>query len=113
AFDGISFWAKGTASNNVRFLAVIPATDPTKGIGDCNPASMTCSDHPGKLFTFSSDWQPYYAAWSELKQYGWGTKASLSNVINAVLWIDDGPVTDFDFSIDEVALYQGAAPVAP
>jgi hypothetical protein len=113
AFDGISFWAKSAASNNVRFLAVIPATDPTQGIGDCNPDFMTCSDHPGKLFTFSSDWRPYYAAWSELKQYGWGTKASWSNVINAVLWIDDGPVTDFDFSIDEVALYRGAPRLGP
>jgi hypothetical protein len=29
-------------------------------------------------------------------------------VINAVLWINDGPVNDFDFSIDEVSFYNAA-----
>jgi len=35
-FDGISFWAKGGDGAPVRFLAVIPATDPTSGFIVCN-----------------------------------------------------------------------------
>ncbi len=108
-FDGIQFWAKGKATNDVRFLAVIPATDPTPGFGDCREPEMKCSDHPGKVFTFSNNWQLYQAPWSELKQYGWGTKASFASVVNAVLWINDGPVESFDFSIDQVSLYKNAS----
>ncbi len=107
-FDGVQFWAKGKGGDQVRFLAVIPATDPTPGVGDCDPNAGKCSDHPGKLFTFGADWQLYHASFAELKQYGWGIKASFDSVINAVLWINDGPVDDFDFAIDEVSLYKAA-----
>jgi len=110
AFDGISFWAKSGTGGPVRFLAAIPATDPTPGVGDCNSATMTCYDHPGKLFNFTGDWAHYSAAWSELAQYGWGTKATFNNVINTLLWINDGPVVTSDFSIDEVVLYKGEPP---
>jgi hypothetical protein len=109
-FDGVQFWAKGKGGDLVRFLAVIPATDPTPGVGDCDPNAGKCSDHPGKLFTFSADWQLYSASFAELKQYGWGIKASFDSVINAVLWINDGPVDDFDFALDQVSLYKAATP---
>jgi len=107
-FDGISFYAKGRGGDQVRFLAVIPATDPIEDGGDCDEAKSVCWDHPGKLFVLSKDWQQYHVAWSELAQYGWGTKASFANIINAVLWINDGKVNEFAFSIDEVGLYKGA-----
>ena len=108
-FDGIQFWARGKGGDAVRFLAVIPGTDPTVGVGDCHEPPMKCSDHPGKLFTLSNEWKLYQAPWSELKQYGWGTKANFYSVINAVLWINDGAVENFDFSIDEVTLYKNAS----
>ncbi len=106
-FDGIAFWGKSDGNSHVRFLAVIPATDPTANIGDCDPMQEVCSDHPGKAFVFSSEWTQYYAAWSDLKQLGFGAKASFGGVINALLWINDGPVDHFDFAIDEVSFYQG------
>ena len=109
-FDGVQFWAKGKDGDMVRFLAVIPGTDPTPGVGDCDSNAGKCSDHPGKLFTFGPEWGLYRASFAELKQYGWGIKASFNSVINAVLWINDGPVDDFDFSIDEVTLYKAATP---
>jgi hypothetical protein len=112
-FDGISFWGRSETPSAVRFLAVIPKTDPTVGIGDCDAATMTCSDHPGKPFTFGPDWTLYHAAWSELKQLGFGAPATFDNVINAVLWINDGAVDHFDFSIDEVTFYTGAPPTPP
>ncbi|HWZ93356.1 MAG TPA: hypothetical protein VNW92_31065 [Polyangiaceae bacterium] len=107
-FDGISFWGRSEGTSAVRFLAVIPKTDPNPG-GDC-AAPMKCSDHPGKPFSFGPEWVLYHAAWSELKQLGFGSMASFSGVINAVLWINDGPVDHFDFSIDQVSFYNGAAP---
>jgi hypothetical protein len=106
-FDGISFWAKGGNGAPVRFLAVIPATDPTSGFGDCDKATSVCSDHPGMLFTVSAKWQAYHVAWSELAQYGWGSPAKFAGVLNAVLWINDGPVEQFELSIDQVKLYTG------
>ena len=108
-YDGIQFWARGKGGDQVRFLAVIPGTDPTPAIGDCHEPEMKCSDHPGKLFTFSGEWKLYRAPWPELKQYGWGTKATFYSVINAVLWINDGPVDNFDFAIDQVSLYKNAS----
>ncbi len=108
-FDGIEFWAKGQdAGSHVRFLAVIPATDPIAGGGDCDGKAGQCSDHPGMLFTFNKQWELHRVAFADLKQYGWGAKASFNSVLNAVLWINDGPVQDFDFSIDEVTLYKAA-----
>jgi hypothetical protein len=112
-FDGMSFWGRSETPSAVRFLAVIPKTDPTAGIGDCDAATMTCSDHPGKPFTFGPDWTLYHAAWSELKQLGFGAPASFDNVINAVLWINDGAVDHFNFSIDEVTFYTGTPPTPP
>jgi hypothetical protein len=109
-FDGISFWAKGRDGAPVRFLAVIPATDPTAGFGDCDSASAVCSDHPGMPFTLSDQWQAYHVAWSDLAQYGWGTPAKFAGVLNAVLWINDGPVQQFELSIDQVELYKGDPP---
>jgi hypothetical protein len=109
-FDGISFWGKSETTAAIRFLAVIPKTDPTANIGDCTPATMTCSDHPGKAFTFGPQWALYHANWAELKQLGFGTKASFGGVVNALLWINDGMVEHFDFSIDEISFYQGAPP---
>jgi hypothetical protein len=109
-FDGISFWAKGRGGAPARFLAVIPATDPTSGFGDCDTITSVCSDHPGMPFTLSDQWQAYHVAWSDLVQYGWGSPAKFAGVLNAVLWINDGPVQQFELSIDQVELYKGDPP---
>jgi hypothetical protein len=110
-FDGVSFWAKGQGNAQLRFLAVIPATDPTSGFGDCDSATSVCSDHPGLAFTVSDQWQAYHLAWRDLAQYGWGTPAQFAGVINALLWINDGPVGRFQLSLDQVMLYTGEPPL--
>jgi hypothetical protein len=106
-FDGVSFWAKGRGGDRVRFLAVVPATDPTSGFGDCNSATSVCSDHPGMPLRLTDQWQAYHVAWNELAQVGWGTPAKFAGILNAVLWINEGPVEEFEFSIDQVELYKG------
>jgi hypothetical protein len=110
-FDGVSFWAKGQGNAHLRFLAVIPATDPTSGFGDCDSATSLCSDHPGMPFTVGDQWQLYHVAWHDLAQYGWGTPAQFAGVINALLWINDGPVEQFQLSLDQVMLYRGEPPL--
>ena len=109
AFDGLQFWAKGQYGDKVRFLAVIPATDPTPDIGDCHEPQVKCSDHPGKQFLLSNQWKLYQAPWAALAQLGFGSPAKFNGVVNAVLWINDGKVADFDLAIDEVSLYKNAS----
>ncbi len=104
AFDGISFWAKGRGDDHVRFLIAIPATDAKPGRGDCNPDQVKCNDHPGKALILSSDWAEYTVTWDELAQYGWGEPATFAGIANSLLWINDGPVQSFDFSVDDVKL---------
>ena len=108
AFDGISFYAKGRGGDKLRLATSIPATDPIADGGDCEEASSVCWDHPGKGFVLSSQWQQYHVAWSELEQHGWGSKVAFAGLVNALLWINDGPVDGFEFSIDQVKLYKGA-----
>ena len=107
-FDGVSFYAKGQGGEKVRFLAAIPATDPVSDGGDCDEGASVCWDHPGKAFLLSDQWQQYHFAWKDLAQYGWGTKADFAGIVKSLLWINDGPVNGFAFSIDQVKLYKGS-----
>ena len=104
SFAGVSFWAKGRGGEHLRFLVAIPATDATKGRGDCDPAQVKCNDHPGKALVLSNEWKQYTVAWNELQQYGWGEPATFGGIANSLLWINDGPVDSFDFVVDEVTL---------
>jgi hypothetical protein len=111
ALDGISFWAKAsTEGAKIKFLAAIPATDAVKeqgGTGDC---TAKCFDHPGKALKLTTAWKQYTVKWSDLEQDGFGAPATFDNIVNVLLWINDGEVTSFDFSIDEVSLYAGTPP---
>jgi hypothetical protein len=107
AFDGVSFWAKGTsaADNALRFQVVVAATQPTDQGGDCPNGSSSCFNHPGKSITLTPAWKQYAVKWSDLA----GVK--VNGVILGLNWITTGP--DFDVWIDEVTLYAGTAPVGP
>ncbi len=104
SYQGVSFWAKGKGGEHMRFLVAIPETDAQPGRGDCNPAAAKCNDHPGKPFVLDSQWKQFTVSWSELKQYGWGSPAEFAGIANSLLWINDGPVENFDFAVDEVRL---------
>ncbi len=111
AFDGVSFWAKGTsgAAGTVQFLAVV-ASQQKEPDGDCTAAMETagnCYKHPSKSFVLTSEWKQYTIKWSEVEP-----QALFANrVLLALQWISTGP--DFDFTIDEVSLYKGTAPTGP
>ncbi|MDC3981541.1 hypothetical protein [Polyangium jinanense] len=105
AFEGISFWAKGTAGadNALRVQAVHPATQAKADGGDCE---TNCYNHPGKNITLTSEWKQYTVKWSEL-----AGSVQVKDVILGLSWITPGP--DFDIWIDEVTLFSGTAPTGP
>lgn len=105
AFDGISFWAKGTAGadNALRFQAVHPATQAKMDGGDCE---TNCYNHPGKSITLTPEWKQYTIKWTEL-----AGAVKVDGIILGLNWITPGP--DFDIWIDEVTLFSGTAPTGP
>jgi hypothetical protein len=105
AFDGVSFWAKGTsaADNALRFQVVVAATQAKADGGDCE---TNCYNHPGKSITLTADWKQYTVKWSEL-----AGAVKVDGVILGFNWITTGP--DFDVWIDETTLFAGSAPPGP
>jgi Carbohydrate binding domain (family 11) len=103
AFQGISFWAKGTSgtSNDIALQVAIPATHAVADGGDC---TTKCFDHPQKKVLLGVDWQQYHVKLTDLAQAGFGTPATYGGLIMALNWVSlEGP--NVDFSIDEIAFY--------
>jgi hypothetical protein len=105
AFDGVSFWAKGTSStdNALRFQVVVAATQAVKDGGDC---VTNCYNHPGKSLTLTPEWKQFTVKWTDL-----AGAVKVNGVILGLNWITTGP--DFDVWIDEVTLFAGTAPAGP
>ncbi len=110
AFDGISFWVKGSAGadNALKFQAVVPATQPATEMppGDCTVVAK-CFLHPAKTVTLTAEWQHVTIAFSDLVAPG----AAWTGKILGFNLITTGP--DYDASIDEITFYKGTAPVTP
>jgi hypothetical protein len=111
AFDGISFWAKGTSGtmNVVKFQAVAPATQPTDQMpaGDCAPMTACAFIHPAKSITLTEDWKQYAIPFSELVSAAapFAGKILQFNIIT--------PDEAWDIAVDEVTFYKGTAPTDP
>lgn len=103
AFQGITFWAKGTSgtSNDIALQVAIPATQATADGGDCASA---CFDHPSKKVALTTAWQQYRVLFSDLAQVGFGAPAKYAGIIMALNWVStEGP--NVDFQIDEISYY--------
>ena len=110
AFDGISFWAKGTSgtANSVIFQIVHPGTQPADGMppGDCTVPAQ-CYLHPKKNITLTADWTHYTVTWDELT-------GSTFEVTGPILGFNIiTPDTEWDIWIDEVTFFSGTAPETP
>lgn len=108
AFDGISFWAKGTAGadNTLKFQVVAPATQPADSmpVGDCPSSASACAfKHPAKTITLTADWSQVVIRFSEL-----APAAAYTGKVLGFNMITDGP--DYDVEIDEVTFFSGTAP---
>jgi MYXO-CTERM domain-containing protein len=97
AYTGISFWARGSATQ-FRALVVDQYSD---------PARMLCSgcyDHFQAPFMPNDEWQQYRFSWKELKQQGFGD--AQPHVCPATLlalnfeWSTD---SEFELCLDDVA----------
>ncbi len=105
AFEGISFWAKGTAGadNALQFQAVVPETAPTKDGGDCpmiaDKPGPDCYLHPSKMLTLTADWKQYTIKFADLK----AKKATWKNLILGFNMITPGPA--YEVQVDEFSFY--------
>jgi hypothetical protein len=107
AFDGISFWAKGTAGtdNSLKFQIVSPSTQPSDSmpVGDCVPGSACAFKHPAKTITLTADWKQFVIKFSEL-----APATAYTGKVLGFNMITDGP--DYDVEIDEATFFSGTAP---
>ena len=121
AFDGVTFWAKGSAATskvNVNF--VLPETNEQNAVtggGDCVKDSG-CFNHPFKTVPITTSWAQYSVKFSEAAGGKYpsgganaGGAATVKNVIQELVWITLDP--DWDFSIDEIQFYKGTPPTGP
>lgn len=110
AFDGISFWIKGTAgaSDVLKFQIVSPATQPTNENppGDCAPGTACAFKHPAKEITLTPDWSHVVINWTDL-----APAAAFTGLVLGFNMITDGPA--YDVNIDEVTFFVGDAPTGP
>jgi hypothetical protein len=112
AFDGISFWAKGTSgtANIVKFQMIVPATQPADAApkGDCASKMAACAYvHPAKAITLEADWKQYVIPFSDMT-------SAAAKVTGKILGFNViTPDEAWDFSIDEVTFYKDDAPATP
>jgi hypothetical protein len=103
AFQGITFWAKGTSgtSNDIALQVAIPQTQAVADLGDC---TSKCYDHPSKRVAVTTSWQQYNVKFTDLAQAGFGNPASYGGIIMALNWVSiEGP--NLDFQVDEISFY--------
>jgi hypothetical protein len=111
AFDGISFWAKGTAGtdNTLKFQVVSPSTQPADSmpVGDCASSAAACAfKHPAKTVTLTADWKQFVIKFADL-----APASAYSGKVLGFNMITDGP--DYDVQIDEATFFSGTAPTGP
>lgn len=102
AYTGITFWARGSATQ-FRAMLVDKYSDPAASL------CTSCYDHFQAAFTPSSEWKRYTFSWKQLKQLGFGE--AKPNVCAADLyalqfqWSGSQP---FELCLDDVAFTQAA-----
>jgi hypothetical protein len=72
-FDGIVFWARGSAApGQLLFKALTtPVVPPAEG-GACNTSTSTCYDAHFTAVEVTADWRRFWIQFCELEQVGWG-----------------------------------------
>jgi hypothetical protein len=106
AFDGVSFWAKAGAANasfEVNF--VVPETNAAKDGGDC---SADCYNHPRTRVELTTAWAQYSVKFNEVSQ---GSSPVKNRLQMLAFLVPDAE--DWDYSLDEIAWFKGAAPSGP
>lgn len=113
AYDGFSFWARGSGES-VRLIVQNPFIVPVSSGGDCE---MGCWDSHGVDLTLEDEWQLVEIRFDDLEQAGWGEALGGPpgadfdpSVIRSIEFTTAGDV-DFDYWIDDVTFFQGEGSV--
>src|SRR5690606_31365066 len=105
AYTGISFWAKGVGT--IQFSLATADTVPVEDDGGA--CASSCYDNfAAPSITLTDTWTEYTYTWDQLKQGGWGAKATLDPAaISKVQWQVSGGGTDegmpFTINLDSIS----------
>jgi hypothetical protein len=104
-YDGIAFYARGTASGRIFVGAMQPNNEPSKG--SCIDG-VTCYNRPGMILNVTSTWQRYVMPFAQLQSavQGGTTVPLTPATING--WVFDFKGS-FDFSLDEMYFVKASA----
>jgi hypothetical protein len=110
AFTGIRFLARvnDPTTGPVRIMLVDQQATPTSDGGTCNAANGGCFNYFGYALTsLSTEWQEVTIPFSSFKQETWPSEMFLApQVTNAIGLRFQVGLTNFDFSVDDIELYQ-------
>jgi hypothetical protein len=120
AYDGMYFWAMGPGVR-LRAQVGLRTTISIKigGDGTCAKDAMDngCYDMHGFPFVLTADWKMYSFTWSQLRQEGWGTKATWDPKVTTEIGFagtsNDASVSKVEFSVDNVGFFKGTPPTDP
>jgi|GEM_PF-1769973 len=120
AFSGFTFWAKGNSEvtdDTMRVNVQIPRITPEESGGSCEGGCWN-SHHVDVKLT-GDCWQQYVVSWSDLAQEpGWGVQADFDpEHVTVMEWqvktgTNNSEDPDFDFWVDDISFFEGAAPTA-
>lgn len=122
AFDGVSFWIRGSIVDDtssaseidrgaLKFGVTDPDVIPVEEGGNCTGGSGECWDWYKTRITPSECWHRYSFRFDELAQDGWGaidSKLDMDKMINFNFEVSQGQ--SYDFWIDEVMFFVGPTP---
>ena len=108
AYQGVTFWAKGTGSTRLQLPT--SATEDASFGGTC---VTNCGDHYGAAVVLGTDWQQYSFRWADLAQDGFGTPVSFDPKTLLQLNIGWPANTQFDLWLDDVAFLTGPITTCP
>jgi len=103
---GISFWVRGSVTNNIKLRVLFPITDTNTGSKVCGGAGQgLCLDHFSTQITVTSEWKRVPIAFASLHQAGWGAPLAGGFDPKTMLGIEwTADQADLDVWLDDLAL---------
>jgi hypothetical protein len=99
---GVSFSAKGSSNNNMIVSLATRQTVPTSEHGSC---TANCNDHFRITLPLTASWTPRQAAFTALRQAGWGTAATFQPGELMYVQFSFPANTTFDLYVDTLSFY--------
>ena len=101
AYQGVTFWARGSVTLNFKILSA-PTTPIDQG-GTCS--ATDCEDHHQAAVSLNGSWAQYSFSFAELTQQGWGSAATFNAKEVISLQFEVEQDTAFDFWVDDIGFY--------